>query len=181
MKHLEGVLKKLLSPAVDCSSRRLRARPPLSAVVRRLSAVPLVRGTVCRSNKRARPFGRALVVLWNRELAADLRYVLGRGALGALDDVEFDALAFGEGAEAAALDRRMVDEAILLTTLGRDEAEALRVIEPLHGAGSACHTNTPKNVDVSSEYRGNRTYRPTVTVPPNLVGLVSTRNKRLAD
>jgi len=68
-------------------------------------------------------------------LAPDLRDVLGRGALGALDDVELNALAFSEGAETAALDRRVVNEAVLLTALWGDETKALRVVEPLYSAG----------------------------------------------
>src|SRR5947207_15679593 len=65
--------------------------------------------------------------------------VLRRGALLALDDVELDPLAFGQALEALGLDRRMMDEAVLLTVLGGDEAEALGVIEPLDRAGGACH------------------------------------------
>src|SRR6185312_3230287 len=76
-------------------------------------------------------------------LAPDLHDVLSRRALGALNDVELHALAFGEGAEAAALDGGVVDEAILLATFGGDEAKALGVVEPLHSAGRACHCNTP--------------------------------------
>src|SRR3954462_5467106 len=75
-----------------------------------------------------------------RDLAAELGDVLGGRALRALDDVELDALAFGKRAEARTLDRRVVDEAILLSTLRRDEAKALRGVEPLHGAGRASHT-----------------------------------------
>ena len=92
-------------------------------------------------------------------LAANLRDVLGRRALGALDDVELDALAFSEGAETAALDRRMVNETVLLTAVGSDEAKALRVVEPLYRAGGT-HFRKLLSVVVSSEYR-NMPYAPT--------------------
>jgi hypothetical protein len=49
----------------------------------------------------------------------------------ALHDVELDAIALGKALEAPALDRRMMDKAVLATILGRDESEALGVIEPL--------------------------------------------------
>src|SRR5687768_8503143 len=81
------------------------------------------------------------VLPWQSDLprpatsAAQLRDVLGGRTLLALHDVELDALAFGEGLEATALDGRVVDEAVLLAVLGRDETKALRVIEPLHFAG----------------------------------------------
>jgi len=51
-----------------------------------------------------------------------------------LRDGELDLLALGEGAEALRLDGRLVDEEVLAAVLGGDEAEALGVIEPLHGA-----------------------------------------------
>src|SRR6185312_14800343 len=68
-------------------------------------------------------------------LLADLRYVLGRGTLLALHDLELDALAFGESLEAQSTNRGMMNEAILRTILRRDEAEALRVVEPLYSTG----------------------------------------------
>ena len=114
------------------------------------------------TQKRAARF-REPLFRWNEssELTSDLDDVFRRRTLGTLNDVELDALAFGEGAETATLDRRVMDEAILLATLRRDEAEALRVIEPLHGAGRASHTQYPKCVVVvSSEYR-NEPYKPT--------------------
>src|ERR1044071_402726 len=67
-----------------------------------------------------------------RVLLANLRDVLRRRALSTLNDVELDALAFGQRPEAAALNRRMMDEAVFLASLRRDEAEALRVVEPLY-------------------------------------------------
>src|SRR5215212_3034237 len=67
--------------------------------------------------------------------AACARDVLGGRALLALHDVELDGLALGEGLEAVALNGRVMDEAVLLAVRGGDEAEALGVVEPLHGAG----------------------------------------------
>src|SRR5688572_14508953 len=73
-------------------------------------------------------------------LAAELRHVLGGGTLLALHDVELDTLTFAERLESAALNRRVMNEAILLSILRRDEAEALRIVEPLYGA---CRTHSP--------------------------------------
>src|SRR5215203_1472110 len=70
-----------------------------------------------------------------RRLAAELDDVLRSGALRALDHVELHGLALGEGLEAVSLNGGMVHEAILLAVRGGDEAKALGVVEPLHGAG----------------------------------------------
>ena len=53
-------------------------------------------------------------------------------SLGALDNVELYSLAFLQTLEATRVDRRVVHEDVL-AVLTRDEAEALRVIEPFHG------------------------------------------------
>src|SRR6266571_3460532 len=37
------------------------------------------------------------------------------------------------------LDRGVMHEAVLVAGLGRDEAEALRFVEPLHDTGDTCH------------------------------------------
>src|SRR3954467_5559588 len=57
------------------------------------------------------------------------------GALRTLLGVVADLRALGERLEAAALDRAVVDEQVLARLVGRDEAEALVVVEPLHGSG----------------------------------------------
>src|SRR5262245_16078268 len=75
-----------------------------------------------------------------------LRHVLGRGALGALDDVELHRVTLGEGLETVALDRAVVHEAVFLAAVGGDEAETLRVVEPLHLAGRT-HIPTPEKTD----------------------------------
>src|SRR5437763_322852 len=70
-----------------------------------------------------------------RRLAAELDDVLRSRALRALNHVELHGLALGEGLEAVTLDGGVMHEAILLAVRGGDEAEALGVVEPLHGAG----------------------------------------------
>src|SRR5688500_17363519 len=87
--------------------------------------------------------GSAPAVTWTLGRSAQAHDVLGRGALLALHHVELHALALGERLEARALDGRVVDEAVLLTVVTRDEAEALRVVEPLHGTGRT-HCRTPR-------------------------------------
>src|SRR5204863_9765878 len=57
--------------------------------------------------------------------------------LGPLLGVEADLRALGERLEAAALDGGVMDEEILAGIIGRDETEALVVVEPLHC--SCCH------------------------------------------
>src|SRR5881296_3680563 len=69
----------------------------------------------------------------------ELHDVLRRGALLALHDVELDPLALGQRLEALRLDRGVVHEAVLLAVLGCDKAKTLRVVEPLHDTGDACH------------------------------------------
>src|SRR5687768_13187559 len=68
-----------------------------------------------------------------------LHDVLCRRALLALYDIELHAVTLGQALVALRLDRRMMDEAVLLTVFGRDEAKALSVVEPLDRASGACH------------------------------------------
>src|SRR5574341_887919 len=58
-------------------------------------------------------------------------------ALGALVDVELHLLPLGEAAEPFGLDGGVVTEDVAAAAVLGDEAEALRVVEPLHGA--SCH------------------------------------------
>src|SRR5206468_4047281 len=67
---------------------------------------------------------------------SDLGDVGGGGALLARDDVVLHAVPLGERLEAVALDRRVVDEAVLRAILRRDESESLAVVEPLHFSGN---------------------------------------------
>ena len=73
---------------------------------------------------------------------SDLLNVGGLRTLLSLNDFELDLIAFGERLEAVAGDGAEVDENIG-STLTRDETEAFRVVEPLHGAGDACHGTLP--------------------------------------
>src|SRR3954466_10803983 len=72
----------------------------------------------------------------NSELTDDAD-VAGLGTLRALLDLVLDLRAFGEALEALAGDRAEVNEDVVAAVGLRDEAVALRVVEPLHGSG--CH------------------------------------------
>src|SRR5207249_4436858 len=61
-------------------------------------------------------------------------------ALGPLHCLELHLVALLQRLEAAAGDGAEMDEEIVSTSVGRDEAETLRVVEPLHRSG--CHKNT---------------------------------------
>src|SRR5882757_7153796 len=71
----------------------------------------------------------------SERIGSRLRHVLGRRALGSLHDVELHRVTLGEGLEAISLNRAVVHEAVFLAAIGGDEAEALRVVEPLNLAG----------------------------------------------
>src|SRR3954462_12439598 len=85
-----------------------------------------------RGARRSRPSCRIRM--------AELRLgnVGGLRSLLPLDNLELDAIAFGERLEAAALDGAEVDEDIRPPLAG-DEAVAFGVIEPLHGTLETCH------------------------------------------
>src|SRR3954451_11146039 len=63
--------------------------------------------------------------------------VAGLGTFRALLDLVLDLRAFGEALEALTGDRAEVHEDVVAAVGLRDEAVALRVVEPLHGSG--CH------------------------------------------
>src|SRR3954447_9459908 len=65
---------------------------------------------------------------------SDDEYVRGLQPLRATRHFEFDLSAFGERLETLALDRAEVDEHVF-AGFSRDEAESLRVVEPLDGTG----------------------------------------------
>ena len=69
---------------------------------------------------------------------------LGLGALGALADLELDALVLFQAAEAVALDLRVVHEDVSAAAVWGDEAEALLRVEPLDRA--LCHVLSPRQV-----------------------------------
>src|SRR4029078_10674028 len=58
----------------------------------------------------------------------------GLRGLGALADLELDLLGLLQGAEAGALNFRVVDKNIRGAVLGGDKAEALLRVEPLHSS-----------------------------------------------
>src|ERR671922_2540432 len=62
--------------------------------------------------------------------------VRGLWALGALTQLELDLRALGQCPEAVAGDSGEMDECVLASVIGGDEAEALLVAEPLHDTGS---------------------------------------------
>src|SRR5437016_6420373 len=65
--------------------------------------------------------------------------ILRCGALLGLHDLELHALAFSQRLEPFSLNRRVMYEAVLAAVFGGDEAEALRIVEPLHGTRNTCH------------------------------------------
>src|SRR5262245_42869009 len=71
--------------------------------------------------------------------ASALPDVAGLQALRTLHDLELDSLSLGERLEALSLNRGEVHEHVLAAFL-RDEAEALRIVEPLHGTRRHCET-----------------------------------------
>src|SRR5450755_2090561 len=73
--------------------------------------------------------------------ALDRLNVRGGRALGALLGVVGHLRALAERLEAAAGDRRVMAEEVLALVIGRDEAKALLVAEPLNG--SSCHVFPP--------------------------------------
>src|SRR5215211_4106337 len=85
--------------------------------------------------------------MWAR-FSAHADDVLGGRPLLAVDHVELDPLTLGERAEALRLDGGEVDEAVAVAVFRRDEAEALGVVEPLHGSDGA-HCGTPGGLIVS--------------------------------
>src|SRR5690606_31978083 len=86
-----------------------------------------------RLSTNGRPDGRPLSG-WPARFSAEPHDVLRRVALLPLDDVERHTLSLSKRLEPLHLDRGVVDEAVLRAVLGRDEAEALGIVEPLHCA-----------------------------------------------
>src|SRR5262245_44357575 len=94
-------------------------------------------------------------------LPTELDDVLSRRALLALHDVELHAVAFGEALEAFGLDRRMMDEAVLLAAFRGNEAKPLGVVEPLdRPCGAHCFLLLQHCVSRSTELP----HRPTTCV-----------------
>src|SRR5215212_5555723 len=95
----------------------------------------------CGGRDRRRPSRASVAVAASPLEGGDVRR---RGALGTLLGVEADLRALGERLEAAALNRTVVDEQVLAGIIGRDETEALVVVEPLNC--SCCHVLAPSGV-----------------------------------
>src|SRR5688500_12682464 len=96
----------------------------------------------------------------HRGLPSDLCDVFRRWALLALHDVELDFLAFGQRLEAAALNRRVMHEAILGAALRRDETETLLIVEPLD-----CADRTHCETSLSEKNWGPAIAKPQKHVP----------------
>src|SRR3954453_13928318 len=81
-----------------------------------------------------RAHARGAASRWKRS-ALEERDVDGLRALVARLGVIRDLRALGEGAEAVRVDAGVVHEEVLAPLVGRDEAEALVVVEPLNDSG----------------------------------------------
>src|SRR5689334_20847078 len=79
--------------------------------------------------------GRAAASVTRRPGGSEDADVRGLRALGALGNVELDALVLVKAAEAARRDRRVVGEQVGAATVGSDEPETLFAIEPFHCTG----------------------------------------------
>src|SRR5688572_20670504 len=110
-------------------------------------AGPPVEKNICdlmemAGTEKARVSFPGLSVLAWSEGGSGLRDVRCLGSLLSLNDLEFDAIALGQRLEAFGLDRAEVDEDVRTSFTG-DESVTLRVVEPLHCAGDACHGALP--------------------------------------
>src|SRR5215217_6466086 len=110
-----------------CSPQLAAARSPAST-----RAAQMHRGPAIHCDRRAPMIERVAL-----SARAGLLHVLSSGTLRALHDVELHRVTLGQALEAVALDGAVVHEAILAVVVGRDEAEALGVVEPLDLAGRA--------------------------------------------
>ena len=103
---------------------------------------------MCTGNKNAPVFTEALsVTQWTAELAVDDDNRARLLALLAVSDGEFHLVTFVEGAEALALNFRVMDENVS-AIFGGDEAIALITVEPLDDATSTIvrHVLSPKEL-----------------------------------
>ena len=73
-----------------------------------------------------------------RTVSTDLRHIRGLWSFLALNNFDFDLIAFGERLESGSAYRAEVHEDVG-ASLTRDESEALRVVEPFHRAVDASH------------------------------------------
>ena len=93
-----------------------------------------ISGCQIGTNKKG-PFRGPSRCVKTRVGLADGPYVRRLGALLPLCSLELDLRTLGQGLEALAADAAVVDEQILRSVIGGDEAVPLLVAEPLHGSG----------------------------------------------
>src|SRR5690606_1549376 len=92
--------------------------------------------------------------------------VLGTRTLRILHEIELYPLTLRERFEPGSSDGRVMNEDILLSAVGLDEAEALVVHEALYGACLTCHCRRPlvrcgiPSYDTSSGMQGSYFERP---------------------
>src|SRR5687768_11710754 len=89
-----------------------------------------------------RPHGATPHPRWVRRSTSQLCHILGSRAFLPLHDVELHPLAFDKRLETSAFNRRMMDEAVLLSVLTGDEAKSLTVVEPLDGPCDTHRSNS---------------------------------------
>src|SRR5580698_7560389 len=91
----------------------------------------LIGGGVPRGAKKQTGGLKALPFHFPLRQRLDGLNVLSLQALGSTNDVELNALCFLKAAEAVGVDRREVDEDVLVVAIAGDKTEALGVVEPL--------------------------------------------------
>src|SRR5439155_26140867 len=119
-------------PADPASRQRggatgIRSAPQTSSGLFICASVPGPGGSARRRLQRA---------VKRSPVGSDLPDVGGLQSLGALGHLELVRLTLGEALKAVGLDGARTDEDVL-ARFPLDEAEALRIVEPLHG--SLCH------------------------------------------
>ncbi|SCC92019.1 hypothetical protein THIX_20069 [Thiomonas sp. X19] len=90
--------------------------------------------------KKPRPKSRFFSQRLGRE--SDRTHVGSLQAFLALLDFEFDALVFGQGLEAAALNFAEMDEQVSVAAILGNKAEALAFVEPFHNARLGRHDHS---------------------------------------
>src|SRR3954468_2679838 len=114
---------------------------------------------------RTRGVVRRLAAEREASRSPDLAHVRGLRPLGALLEFEFHLLAFRQAPEPLRLDGGVVDEHVLAAVVRRDESEALRIIEPLHGPVRHC-SHSPSGMHPSIPARTDLLPAPPMREPP---------------
>src|SRR6202000_2103099 len=142
-----GASSTALAPSSMSSGARIPFRPSsdTTSSSTRWSSSPLPCNTPSWPSGWSRwPLPDGVTQWWGRRsppptLRSDRGDARCRRALRALLGLVAHLGAFGQRPVAVALDRRVVHEQILAVVIGRDEAKALVVAEPLHGTcGHEC-------------------------------------------